>query len=119
MLRLRPHKPFPTRGQPPYGDRDEAGYYKGKYVRREEYDDGFAEIDGTVVETSGEAELRVRYFRPTVVLVAPALSMVGAMANDPDRKRLVEHLEALHAVEREAVAEIGRMERPWWMSIND
>jgi len=52
--------------QPPFGlysgnanDREEAGYYKGRYVTRGEYDDGYAEIDEEIIKLQG-VELRSR-----------------------------------------------------------
>lgn len=51
--------------------REEYAVFNGQAIRRAEYDDGAAVIDGQVVQLHGEAELRVRYITPYNFLLAP------------------------------------------------
>jgi hypothetical protein len=59
-----------------YG-REEVGVYKGRFIRREEYDDGAAVINGKVVQTLGKAKLQVRYLTRYNFLIAPNASPIN------------------------------------------
>ncbi len=122
LLRLKELAPFPVRGPGATGDSDEAGYIDGRYVRREEYDDGYAELDGEVVDVRG-ADLRIRLFGGPVVALAPNLSvpaMGGRRAGgERERERRLRRLGETEEITREDVEGLGRMERPWWMSVYD
>jgi len=61
LVKLAARSPFFTNDTDKldFSMHDEAGFYKGRYVTRGEYDDGYAVIDGEVVELEG-VELRVR-----------------------------------------------------------
>ncbi len=39
---------------------EEAAWFRGRYITRGEYDDGFAKVDGEIVELDGSEELRIR-----------------------------------------------------------
>lgn len=53
--------PMPSFGlSKPSPEREEAAWFRDRYVSRAEYDDGAAEIDDEVVVLEGEAELRTR-----------------------------------------------------------
>lgn len=43
---------------------EEYALYNGNAIKRTEYDDGAANIDGKIVELNGKAELRIRYLSP-------------------------------------------------------
>lgn len=66
--------------------REEFALFRGKPIRRVEYDDGAAVIDGNVVNLAGEAEVRVKYLSPYNLLVAPQGSPINN--NEFDRYRV-------------------------------
>lgn len=122
LLRLSELPPFPVRGPAAMGDSDEAGYIDGRYVRREEYDDGYAELDGEVVDVRG-AELRIRLFGGPVVALAPNLSVpaMGGRRDGGERERETRlgRLGETGEITEDDVEGLGRMERPWWMGVYD
>jgi hypothetical protein len=111
-----------TNGVPPsglyaHGDSDyvrergygyeEVGVYRGRFIRREEYDDGAAFINGKVVKTIGKAKLQVRYLSPFNFFIVS----VGSPINNNQYDEVLE--EALKAVldRRMAVEELAHMVR--------
>lgn len=56
---------------------EELGYYKGRYISRAEYDDGYANINGEVVALRDMAELRVRHLTPFNLLIAAKASRIN------------------------------------------
>ena len=73
--------------------REEYGLFDNKIpVKREEYDDGAAVIDGKVVDILGRTELRVRYVSPYNFLIAPNRSPIN---NDKFDKVLEGFLDRL------------------------
>ena len=56
---------------------EELGYYKGRYISRAEYDDGYAKINGEIVYLGGEADLRRRFLTPYNMLIAPFDSRIN------------------------------------------
>lgn len=73
-------------------EREEVGVYKGKFVTREEYDDGAAILDGKPIRISGKVKLQVRYLTPYNFLIIPIASPV----NDSQYDEMFEN--ALRAV---------------------
>ena len=63
---------------------EEYASFDGIAITREEYDDGATEIDGEIVDTTGKAELRVRYLSPYNFLIAPQRSPVNNDAFDQE-----------------------------------
>jgi serine/threonine-protein kinase len=63
--------PMPSFGI--YGDKEyryeEAAWFMDRYITRQEYDDGVAEIDGKSVELLGRAELRTRELEPDYLFI--------------------------------------------------
>ena len=122
MLRLRGMDPFPVRGYRATGDSDEASFFDGQYIRREEYDQRCAEVDGEVIETAG-AELRIRLLNESVVALAPSLSVpvMGGDRDGPRRQReaLMAEIGAAESITEEAVKRLASIERPWWVSMYD
>jgi len=57
--------------------REEFAVLNGRPIRRAEFDDGAAVIDGQVASLNGEAELRVRYVTPYNLLIAPRESPIN------------------------------------------
>jgi len=96
-------------------ERSEAGFYDGRYVSRAEYDDGFARIDGEVVNV-GRAALRVRDHRPRCYVLVSRLNVL--LGGDPDRTvgpdcagRLAAALEADEQLAKEECDQIHRLPR--------
>jgi hypothetical protein len=77
---------------------EEVGIYKGRFIRREEYDDGAAVINGKVVQTRGKARLQARYLSPFNFFIVPIASPI----NDNKYDRMFE--KALKGVLRGEVS---------------
>ncbi|TMW71179.1 serine/threonine-protein kinase [Alteribacter natronophilus] len=60
----------------------EAGWFKNKYITREEYDDGVAEMDGTIVKLDGTAEVRGRNLIPQFYFLATQSHPILISNND-------------------------------------
>lgn len=73
---------------------EEYGVHEGRYVTREEYDDGAAVIDGEVVSLDGALELRRRYLTPYNFIIAPVGSCINNVDFDADREELLNGLLA-------------------------
>jgi hypothetical protein len=88
---------------------EEYGLFEGNHLlKREEYDDGYAMIDGNLVKTSGRSELRVRYITPYNFLIAAQ----GSPINNPQFDQELEQTlnAALKGNAEEAVENIlGRV----------
>jgi hypothetical protein len=56
---------------------EEVGVYKGRFIRREEYDDGAAVINGKLVKTLGKAKLQVRHLSPYNFFIVPIASPIN------------------------------------------
>lgn len=69
--------------------REEFAVLNGRPIRRAEYDDGAAVIDGQVVSLNGEAELRVRYVTPYNLILAPLDSPINNNQFDQIRVELL------------------------------
>jgi hypothetical protein len=79
-----------TNGSPPFGIEtpfrmsDDAGFWNGRYISRAEFNNGYAEIDGDIVELSDPpSEMRSRYLSNQAILIAPHAS--SAMNSESDR----------------------------------
>lgn len=68
---------------------EEFGLFRGKPIRRAEYDDGAAVIDGKVVDLGGEAEIRIKYLSPYNLLIAPQGSPINNNKFDQLRNQLL------------------------------
>ncbi len=64
---------------------EEYGLLNGKPIKREEYDDGSAEIKGKVVD-AGDAKLRVRYLTPYNFIITPQDSPYNSLKFDRESK---------------------------------
>lgn len=69
---------------------EEFALFKGKYISREEYDDGAAVIDGEVVALDGNAELRTRYLAPYNFIIAPVGSCINNQGFDEVRVQMMD-----------------------------
>lgn len=108
--------------QPPFGlysgdasiDREEAGYYKGRYVTRGEYDDGYAEIDEEVIELQG-VELRSRNLKDDFYVLVPKYSAYNQYANDQQTDEVYQTLRAAGKIDQSLLHPLERLKRAWWM----
>ena len=66
---------------------EEYAVYQGNKIKRTEYDDGAAVIDGKVVDLNGKAELRIRYITPYNFVICAQFNPINN--NDYDNKMVV------------------------------
>lgn len=118
LLHLAPQPPFSLDSSDADSDRDEAGYYKGRYVTREEYDDGYAEIDEEVIEIQG-AELRSRNLKDDFKVLAPVYSVYNDHANRQQTVEVDQTLRAAGKIDQTLLQLLERLERPEWMEWSD
>ena len=65
--------------------REEFAIFNGTFIKREEYDDNAAIIDGKPVNLDGKAELRIRYLTPYNFIIAPHNSPINNSTYDRRR----------------------------------
>jgi class 3 adenylate cyclase len=61
---------------------EELCLFRGRYLRREFFDDGAGEVDGRIVDFNGEAELRIRYLTRYNFLISGQDSSINNTAFD-------------------------------------
>ena len=71
---------------------EEYALFKGIKIRRAEYDDGAAVIDGKPVDTIGEAELRCRYLSPMNFVIASQKSPINNSQFDSSLEDIMNRL---------------------------
>src|SRR5262249_48645969 len=69
--------------------REEFALFRGTPIRRSEYDDGAAVIEGKVVRLGGEAEVRVKYLSAYNLIIAPLDSPINNNRFDQRRVELL------------------------------
>jgi hypothetical protein len=114
LLHLAPQLPFGLYRGDANIDREEAGYYKGRYVTRGEYDDGYAEIDEEVIELQG-VELRSRNLKDDFYVLVPKFSAYNQHANDQQTDEVYQTLRAAGKIDQSLLQPLERLERAWWM----
>ena len=114
LLHLAPQPPFGLYSGDANSDREEAGYYKGRYVTRGEYDDGYAEIDEEVIELQG-VELRSRNLKDDFYVLVPKFSAYNQHANDQQTDEVYQTLRAAGKIDQSLLQPLERLERAWWM----
>lgn len=75
---------------------EEYALYQDNMITRECYDDGAAVIDGAPVDTSGAAELRVRYLSNYNFMIAPKFSPINSNEFDKLSKKLLDEMLSGH-----------------------
>jgi hypothetical protein len=95
-------------------EREEAGYYKGRYITREEYDDGYAEIDGKIIRVRG-AKLRSRNLKDDFYVLVPRYSVYNQTTNDQQTDEVYQALRAVGKIEQSLLQPLEGLERPEWM----
>lgn len=87
----------------PYED---AAWFADRYISRSEYDDGFAEIDGRVVELAGKAEPRARETTRNFWFVGTLGSNISWLGNDEMVRKVHQSLIENDAVDADILAEL-------------
>lgn len=82
LLKTNKMKEFGIYEQATTYRREEAAWFSGKYISRDEYDDGVTEINGEGVWLNGEAELRIRDLIPQYYFITTPFHSVGYDKND-------------------------------------
>ena len=119
IVHLAARASFRVNGTPhPETERESVGYYKGKYVTRAELADGYAIIDGEIVEISG-AELRRRNLKDTFFILAPGTSVYLQPTADDEVYKTVESLCEAGKIVPSLLKPLESIERPLWMTIYD
>jgi len=90
---------------------EEFGVFDGHFVRRAEYDDGAAVIDGKLVDLKGRAELRVRYLTRYNLIIAPKESPINNSKFDSELNALMDKLLGDEKVFDEMVEKISHLPR--------
>ncbi|KAB8139738.1 hypothetical protein F8S13_26925 [Chloroflexia bacterium SDU3-3] len=119
LLHLAPRPPF---GIYKLNDNDrvneEAGYFNGIYISRGEFDDGFAVIDGQVLEVNN-AEIRRRNLRNDFIFLAPELSILNNPENDMTVHEIYKSLLDIGHISPEILEPLRSLKRARWMSAWD
>jgi serine/threonine-protein kinase len=61
---------------------EEYAIYNNTMIKRNEYDSGWAMINGERIKVSGQTELRRRIFKPRLFLVSPFKTSINSMQSD-------------------------------------
>ncbi len=69
---------------------EEFAEFEGKYITRAEFDDGYADIDGVIVDISEYAKLRKRYHSKYNFIIAPQGSPINNRKYDTIFKNLLD-----------------------------
>lgn len=95
---------------------EEAAWFGDRYIRRGEYDDGFANIDGHIVELGRNAELRVRETGKRFWFVGAVGSNIVQVANDEVVEFVVDNLTSVGEIQPELLEPLERlrMNRQVW-----
>jgi serine/threonine protein kinase len=71
---------------------EEAAWFMDRYITRGEYDDGFAEIDGKVVELKGRAEARIRATKRIFMFLATHAHDIVQGENEETVNQVIQNL---------------------------
>jgi serine/threonine protein kinase len=91
--------------------REEAAWFMDRYITREEYDDGVADINGESVWLEGKAELRVRNLQPQYYFIATNSHPILLDENDSIVSRIYEKLIEFDTLEDEDIKILGKLGR--------
>ena len=69
--------------------REECGVFDGGFIRREEYDDGAAVINGLPVKLDGSESLIIKYLTPYNFIIAPSGSPINNVSFDCTRSMIL------------------------------
>lgn len=80
-------------------DWEDAAWFRGRYIRRSEYDDGYANIDGQVVALDESAEPRVRGTKWQFMFLTTPVHSIMQAANEDTLIKICDELMQLDRVE--------------------
>ncbi|KXY64612.1 serine/threonine-protein kinase [Bacillus cereus] len=89
--------------------REEAAWFMDRYISREEYDDGVADIDGESVVLEGRADLRVRNLQTQYYFIASSSHPILLFENDSIVLEVYEKLLATNILEKEDVERLTKL----------
>lgn len=90
---------------------EEFALFRGRPVTRAEYDDGAAVIDGSVIELSGEAQLRERFLTPYNFIIAAHENPINNNRFDEVRNELLNRLLRGEATIEELTSAVLKLPR--------
>ncbi|NGM83392.1 protein kinase [Paenibacillus sp. 7124] len=95
LLQCAPMPPFGI-----YEDRgqksEEAAWFMEKYITRQEYDDGFAEINGKIEKINNKAEIRIRELERDFLFVATFANPINVDTHPYNNRYVVD--EVYHSI---------------------
>lgn len=90
---------------------EEAAWFIDRYISREEYDDGVAEIDGEVVVLEGKAELRLRNLQPEFYFVATSSHPIILFENEHVVSEVYKNLVQNDELDQDDITKLTRLKR--------
>jgi len=119
IIHLAPRPPFGIYDEAYSSDWEEAGYFRGRYVTRGEFDDGYALLDGKSVDIRGKVKLRSRNLVDDFLLLAPQTSVYLSQSADKKVREVYLSLRQAGKIVRDLLLPLEDIERELWMTIND
>lgn len=117
-LHLDPLSDFGVHNLSEAADVDEAGLFQGTYIKLNEYDDGYAEIDGNIIELK-KVEIRRRNLKLDFLFLVPRLSVLLQTDEDDIVQQTYNKLLQRKRLSIELLQELEHLDRPYWMSMSD
>ncbi|MEW4210702.1 protein kinase [Priestia megaterium] len=90
---------------------DEAAWFIDRYISREEYDDGVAEIDGESVKIEGKAQLRVRNLKTQYYFIASSSNPIHLIENDSIVSNVYSRVLETNTIESEDIQQLSNLRR--------
>ena len=119
IIHLAPRPPFGIYDEASSSEWEEAGYFRGRYITRGEFDDGYALIDGKSVNIREDAERRSRNLVDDFLLLAPQTSVYLPLSASKKVHEVYLSLRKAGKIVRELLLPLEDIEREFWMTIND
>lgn len=91
--------------------REEAAWFMGRYISREEYDDGVTEINGKTVWLNGKAQLRVRNLQPQYYFITTSSHPIGLFQNDSTVTAVYRKLIQTDKFETEDIEQLTKLKK--------
>ncbi|MEZ5944932.1 MAG: serine/threonine-protein kinase [Planctomycetaceae bacterium] len=108
LMRSEAMPSFGIYGDHEYDD-EMVGLVDGKYISANEHDDGFARIDGEIVEVSGRSQLRQRFMRPNYCFIATKFNSVLVQQADRILDALIKAYHAGKSVDEQELRELWKL----------
>lgn len=90
---------------------EEAAWFIDRYITREEYDDGVADIDGKSVKLEGRAELRTREMKRDFLFIGTYVHPINVDRNRDIVDEVYEELVTNEEIEPEILERLDRLKR--------